>query len=141
MQRKLALYGRGQQTFSKFKNSKHNKTIKSASKAISKQLKFTGKCHTCGKVGHKSADCYFRKDKEDISNNSDKSSHGDTCPICKKRGHTADKCWFKDKPRKGNGNRNADNNEWKGKAFITFRDGSRAEYLEEDHGLGDRQDD
>jgi hypothetical protein len=61
MQRKLALYGRGQQTVSKFKNAKYKKTIKSVSNTVGKQLKFTGKCHTCGKVGHKSADCYFRK--------------------------------------------------------------------------------
>jgi len=141
MQRKLALYGRGQQTVSKFKNAKYKKVIKSVSNTVGKQLKFTGKCHTCGKVGHKSADCYFRKDKDDKSNNSDKRSHNETCPICKKRGHTADKCWFKDKQRRGNDNRKTEENEFKGKAYITFRDGSRAEYFEDNDGLGDSQDD
>ena len=136
MQRKLALFGKTHQETSKFKFMK-KKGFKVSTKAVGKHSKFTGKCHTCGKVGHKSADCFHRKDREeDVKTNSKYGDH--QCPICKKRGHTADKCWFKDGNRKVTDKEGREKeNQWKGKSFITFKDGTQAEYLETTEGLGE----
>jgi len=136
MQRKLALYGKSHQDTSKLRITK-KKGFKVDNKIVGKYSKFTGKCHTCGKIGHKSADCFHRKDRE-VDVKTDNKLGDSQCPICKKRGHTADKCWFKDGKRRGTFKEGTEKeNPWKGKSFITFKDGTQAEYLETNDGLGE----
>jgi len=108
------------------KDSRGNHTIKT---------KFTGACHVCGKVGHKAADCWNKKSNQDNDkeNQDKRKRHNDACSICHKVGHSADKCWHRDrkKPRVDH-----DTEKFKGKAFITFKDGSTSEYKPANSGLG-----
>ena len=43
---------------------------------------FTGKCFNCGKIGHKSSECYRKKPGSFQSN-----SYNPTCYTCGKKGH------------------------------------------------------
>jgi hypothetical protein len=126
--------------------SKTNKTNKyqsnnSKTPALSTKAKFTGECYICGKQGHKSADCWHRKDKNNgMDKNNDKkrsSSNLPECSHCHKFGHTEVNCWFKNKKEK-----NSDEDErFKGKAFITFPDGRKSEFYGMNDGLGDSSED
>ena len=48
---------------------------------------FKGKCHNCGKIGHKAANCHLKKDKQEVGNKSV------ICHYCKKPGHKKSDCF------------------------------------------------
>ena len=48
---------------------------------------FKGKCHNCGKIGHKSVNCHLRKDKPTVE------SKSVICHYCKKPGHKKSDCF------------------------------------------------
>ena len=57
---------------------------------------FKGKCQNCGKIGHKAANCFLKKGKQD-----DKSV---VCFYCKKPGHMKSDCFKLKRKQKEKGN-------------------------------------
>lgn len=53
----------------------------------SRRSLFTGKCFNCGKVGHKSSECFGKKPGSFQSN-----SYNPTCYTCGKKGHISTQC-------------------------------------------------
>ena len=53
----------------------------------SRRSLFTGKCFNCGKIGHKSSECYGMKPGSFQSN-----SYNPTCYTCGKKGHISTQC-------------------------------------------------
>ncbi|XP_048622201.1 uncharacterized protein LOC106379941 isoform X1 [Brassica napus] len=53
----------------------------------SRRSLFTGKCFNCGKIGHKSSECYGKKPGSFQSN-----SYNPTCFTCGKKGHISTQC-------------------------------------------------
>jgi hypothetical protein len=49
---------------------------------------FKGKCHNCGKIGHKATNCYLKKEKQNMENNKQV-----ICHYCKKPGHKKTDCF------------------------------------------------
>ena len=73
-------------------------------KALFAGGKFKGRCHYCGKFGHKAVDCRKKKsDNEKGPSNGDGSKKFDgKCNFCGKYGHRERHCWKKHgKPDKG----------------------------------------
>ena len=71
---------------------------------------FKGKCHHCGKIGHKSANCWEKTGKKPNGggggapkkDKSQKKKFTGKCNHCKKVGHKEADCWTKHgKPSKG----------------------------------------
>ena len=69
------------------------------SKNIKKENKgrfFKGRCNHCGKYGHKKADCWDLKNKQQKSQESERNVQKDKsnvrCFKCKRLGHHANKC-------------------------------------------------
>jgi len=60
---------------------------------------FKGKCHVCGKIGHKGADCWTlesNKDKRPANNHGEKKyNFTGTCNYCHKKGHKEAECCTK----------------------------------------------
>ncbi|KAH0860846.1 hypothetical protein HID58_089107, partial [Brassica napus] len=53
----------------------------------SRRSLFTGKCFNCGKIGHKSSECFGKKPGSFQSN-----SYNHTCFTCGKKGHISTQC-------------------------------------------------
>ena len=59
---------------------------------------FSGNCNHCGKIGHKSKDCWSKqnsekKGKPDTKSNFTKSNFTGKCHFCGKKGHRKQDCW------------------------------------------------
>ncbi|KAH0903230.1 hypothetical protein HID58_042733 [Brassica napus] len=52
------------------------------SRGSRRRSQFTGKCFNCGKIGHKSSECFGKKPGSFQSN-----SYNPTCYMCGKKGH------------------------------------------------------
>lgn len=130
-------------------------------KGVSHQSKgkslFTGDCYVCGKRGHKAQDCRSRKQQGQEGDSKDpqhKQAAPDKCPICKRTGHTEGTCWYNKKNKREGADRSQsgssfkrykhnddEESKFKGKAFITFKDGSRSLLQPGQFGIPESDDD
>ena len=65
-------------------------------KKMNKGRFFEGRCNHCGKLGHKKADCWDLKNKQESGQENERKGQKDRpevrCYKCKRLGHYANKC-------------------------------------------------
>ena len=88
-------------------NLKHNagKSTTFSEDAMYAGKYFKGKCHHCGKQGHKSVDCKDKKGKSDNNGGNKSKLH---CNYCNKNGHSEDFCYKKKREQRNQQNESAD---------------------------------
>ena len=68
--------------YAKLKMNKKNSDSNSDEMALVGYNQFKGKCNFCGKIGHKSVDCWDRKKSPDKRKNSKKGTHEKKGTFC-----------------------------------------------------------
>ena len=99
--------------YEKIKMRKRFKESDSDSEEDEKALfaggKFKGRCHYCGKFGHKASECRKKKNDNSKENTSRSRRFNGKCNFCGKPGHREKDCWEKHGKPNDRGKEDADN--------------------------------
>ncbi len=78
------------------KKSRDDSDSEGEERALFAGGKFKGRCHYCGKFGHKASECRKKKNDNEKGTTSEKSKRFDgKCNFCGKYGHKEKDCWEK----------------------------------------------